>query len=197
VQAIGLLELHLLPSSAWGGQKRLRLAFYNGIHRVSSWIEIGDGFQGFNSSSAIYQTLSISATDLNFTDVQVDGLRIEVIGGGPDINFLIDQIRYQAGVVTTTPDLFTVSDGTNTFDVDKGDQVEFSSSDASVSIDASVPGIIDFTANVDNIYTADGTIGSTLRTVTIGGNRLLFTQTGSSVFGIEVQFTDSSIGTPG
>src|SRR5690606_11386898 len=134
VQAIGLLELHLLPSSAWGGQKRLRLAFYNGIHRVSSWIEIGDGFQGFNSSSAIYQTLSISATDLNFTDVQVDGLRIEVIGGGSVINFLIDHVRNQGGVVTSTTALFTVSYVTNTFDVDIGDQVEFSASAASVSI---------------------------------------------------------------
>lgn len=94
------LELHVKAVAAWQGSQRLRVAFYNGPTRITSWVDIKDGNYGFDASNTTdYQTIGIPNADFEFQEGVADALWIQMNGNpGGSFNALVDQVRVQKGV---------------------------------------------------------------------------------------------------
>jgi hypothetical protein len=98
VGAIDSLEVHV-KAIVWPNPMRLRVAFYNGVTRVSNWVDIKDGNYGFDRTNTDdYQTVGIPNADFGFIDIVVDSLHIQANGGGGGLQALVDHIRVQTGL---------------------------------------------------------------------------------------------------
>lgn len=90
------LETHIKVTT-WGN-KQLQVAFFYGVTRVSSWVNIANGTFGFDSSStAAYQTVNIPKSAFNFTGALADSMQFVVAKGGGTITAKLDQVRIQTG----------------------------------------------------------------------------------------------------
>jgi hypothetical protein len=88
-------EIHINPAT-WAKKDGMRVAFFNGNNRISSWVEIKDKTYGFDRTDANYQTIGIPGADFAFTDVIADSLQLEVFNG--TITAQVDNIQAQTGV---------------------------------------------------------------------------------------------------
>jgi hypothetical protein len=97
------LELHIKPQT-WTSDKVLRFELeYNGI-RIGDRVTMATGDFGFDKDdSSAYQTISIPKSAFNVSSELVDALIIEPRGGGANITFRLDQIRFQEGVPVGVP----------------------------------------------------------------------------------------------
>lgn len=105
------LVLYVRIDTAWSKQKKLRLSWlFSGALRGSS-ISIANGQYGFDQQftgsfggTDVWQlvTIPISAFSIP-SGTLVNTLKIEVIGGGSNVDFIMDVIQLQKGVPTAPP----------------------------------------------------------------------------------------------
>jgi hypothetical protein len=90
------LETHV-KVAAWGKRNSIRVAWFDGALRISSWVQISDGNYGFDrTNSGAYQTVTIPKADFQLGAGTADSLVFEVRGGG-SVTVHLDQVRVQAG----------------------------------------------------------------------------------------------------
>jgi hypothetical protein len=99
VGTLDFLELHV-KAITWPGSTRLRVAFFNGPTRISTWVDIKDGNFGFDSSNTSdYQTVGIPNSAFAFTDTVADAVWIQMNGSpGGSFQAYVDHVRAQSGL---------------------------------------------------------------------------------------------------
>jgi len=94
------LVLYIRCKDAWPKQKALQFAWLNGAVQRGNMVTVGSGYAGFNSSLVnSYQQVVLPLTSFAIPPgVQVDRLRITIVGGAGDVGFYLDDIFLQAGI---------------------------------------------------------------------------------------------------
>jgi len=99
------LETHIKVGT-WGKKDSLRVAWFEGANRISSWVSIKDKNYGFKRDMTdTYQTVTIPKADFQLSAGTPDSLAIEV--GDGTITAHLDQVRIQTGSGVTIINNYT------------------------------------------------------------------------------------------
>ena len=114
---------------------RIRFALHKGTTRVSSWVSLADGRNGYIFGQPGYQLISIPMSDFNSDGSAFDVLKIEAVG---TIGMDIDDIDFQSGVTTTDLKNFAELDTTNVFTKAQATRVITLTDAATITVDLSL-----------------------------------------------------------
>lgn len=151
--AIDVLQLQIKPINISTSRKsRLRLAWYNGTTRVSDFVDLRNGLYGFDATYEAYHTITIPMSQFQPNGSGITVLRIEFSGtGGATASALIDNIKYQSGITSSSNDNFARLDATNSFSKAQASGITVLTDGATVTCDLSQGNVFSLTLGGNRI----------------------------------------------